>query len=51
MQRAWPEVEKDYLAVVHGRVEPVCGDIDLRLGPDPDDRRRRTASETRARRA
>jgi 23S rRNA pseudouridine1911/1915/1917 synthase len=25
----------------------VCGDIDLRLGPDPNDRRRRTASETR----
>jgi len=46
IQRAWPEAVKDYLAVVHGRVEPVCGDIDLRLGPDPDDRRRRTASET-----
>jgi 23S rRNA pseudouridine1911/1915/1917 synthase len=47
IQRAWPEVVKDYIAVVHGRVEPVCGDIDLRLGPDPNDRRRRTASETR----
>jgi 23S rRNA pseudouridine1911/1915/1917 synthase len=46
IQRAWPDALKDYLAVVHGRVEPVCGDIDLRLGPDPDDRRRRTASET-----
>lgn len=46
IQRAWPEAVKDYLAVVHGRVEPVCGAIDLRLGPDPNDRRRRTASET-----
>jgi 23S rRNA pseudouridine1911/1915/1917 synthase len=45
IQRAWPDADKDYLAVVHGRVEPVCGDIDLRLGPDPDDRRRRMASE------
>jgi 23S rRNA pseudouridine1911/1915/1917 synthase len=46
IQRAWPEAVKDYLAVVCGRVEPVCGDIDLRLGPDPDDRRRRAVSET-----
>jgi len=46
IQRAWPDAVKDYLAVVHGRVEPVRGDIDLRLGPDPNDRRRRTASET-----
>src|SRR5258706_10169952 len=46
LQRAWPEAEKDYLALVHGRVEPASGEIDLRLGPDPHDRRRRVASET-----
>jgi 23S rRNA pseudouridine1911/1915/1917 synthase len=46
IQRAWSEATKDYLAVVCGRVEPVCGDIDLRLGPDPYDRRRRVVSET-----
>jgi 23S rRNA pseudouridine1911/1915/1917 synthase len=46
IQRAWPGAVKDYLAVVHGRVEPVCGDIDLRTGPDPNDRRRRMAFET-----
>jgi 23S rRNA pseudouridine1911/1915/1917 synthase len=46
VQRAWPEAEKDYLAVVHGRVEPACGEIALRLGPDSSDRRRRAASET-----
>jgi 23S rRNA pseudouridine1911/1915/1917 synthase len=46
MQRRWHQAEKDYLAVVAGRVEPECGEIDLRLGPDPADRRRRVASET-----
>ena len=46
VQRGWPEAVKDYLAVVHGCVEPECGEIDLRLGPDPSDRRRRHGSET-----
>ena len=41
MQKAWPEAEKDYLAVVHGCVEPSRGEIDLPLGTDPEDRRRR----------
>jgi 23S rRNA pseudouridine1911/1915/1917 synthase len=41
MQKAWPEAEKDYLAVVRGSVEPVRGEIDLPLGTDPSDRRRR----------
>jgi 23S rRNA pseudouridine1911/1915/1917 synthase len=41
MQKAWPEAEKDYLAVVRGCVEPVSGEIDLPLGTDPEDRRRR----------
>jgi 23S rRNA pseudouridine1911/1915/1917 synthase len=41
MQREWSQVEKDYIAVVHGRVEPVSGEIDLPLGADPADRRRR----------
>lgn len=36
--------EKNYLAVVYGRVEPVRGEIDLRLMCDPHDRRRRVAS-------
>jgi 23S rRNA pseudouridine1911/1915/1917 synthase len=36
--------EKDYLAIVYGRVEPARGEIDLRLGPDSQDRRRRVAS-------
>lgn len=42
MQRSWPEAEKDYLAMVFGLVEPACGEIDLPLGTDPADRRRRT---------
>ena len=41
LQRQWPEVEKEYLAVVTGRVEPERGAIDLSLGTDPADRRRR----------
>ena len=41
MQRSWPEAEKDYLAVVHGQVEEREGEIDLPLGSDPADRRRR----------
>jgi 23S rRNA pseudouridine1911/1915/1917 synthase len=41
IQRTWPEAEKDYLAVVHGLVDLACGEIDLPLGTDPADRRRR----------
>jgi 23S rRNA pseudouridine1911/1915/1917 synthase len=41
IQRLWPDAEKDYLAVVEGRVEPDRGEIDLPLGTDPEDRRRR----------
>lgn len=41
LQRIWPEAEKEYLAVVEGRVDPERGDIDLPLGTDPSDRRRR----------
>jgi 23S rRNA pseudouridine1911/1915/1917 synthase len=41
LQRSWPEAEKDYLAVVHGCVQPADGAIDLPLGTDPADRRRR----------
>jgi 23S rRNA pseudouridine1911/1915/1917 synthase len=41
MQKAWPDAEKEYLAVVHGCVAPVRGEIDLPLGTDPADRRRR----------
>jgi 23S rRNA pseudouridine1911/1915/1917 synthase len=41
MQRSWSQAEKDYLAVVHGVVEPDCGQIDLPHGADPADRRRR----------
>ena len=41
LQKFWPHAEKDYLAVVHGRVEPERGEIDLPLGSDPADRRRR----------
>ena len=41
VQRMWPEAEKDYLAVVHGRVEPVRGEIIAPLASDPADRRRR----------
>ena len=38
--------EKDYLAVVHGRVNAARGEIDLRLGRDLGDRRRVVASKT-----
>ena len=41
LQRVWPTVEKDYLAVVRGRVDVAAGVIDLPLGTDPTDRRRR----------
>jgi 23S rRNA pseudouridine1911/1915/1917 synthase len=41
LQRRWRDAEKDYLAIVSGRVEPVTGSIDLPLGTDPADRRRR----------
>jgi 23S rRNA pseudouridine1911/1915/1917 synthase len=37
---------KDYLAVVYGRVTAARGEIDLRLGLDPRDRRRVIASAT-----
>ena len=38
--------EKDYLAVVYGRVNEARGEIDLRLGRDRGDRRRVIASAT-----
>ena len=41
MQRSWPDAEKEYLAVVHGDVAEPAGEIDLPLGSDPADRRRR----------
>jgi 23S rRNA pseudouridine1911/1915/1917 synthase len=41
LQRSWPAAEKEYLAVVEGRVEPDRGAIDLPLETDPADRRRR----------
>src|SRR5215831_8434825 len=41
MQRNWRDAEKEYLAVVAGAVEPASGEIDLPVGPDPADRRRR----------
>src|SRR5262245_48361156 len=46
LQRNWRTAEKDYLAIVHGRVEPERGDIDLRISADPSDRRRRMTSTT-----
>ena len=41
LQRAWAsrDAEKDYLAVVYGRVSEPSGTIDLRLRHDPVDRR------------
>ena len=36
--------EKDYLAVVYGRVNAACGEIDLRLSHDRSDRRKIVAS-------
>ena len=41
------DAEKDYLAVVYGRVRPRSGTIDLRLRRDPDDRRRVAASSSK----
>ncbi len=41
---AGPACEKDYLAVVYGRVRPSRGEIGLRLARDTTDRRRMTAS-------
>jgi 23S rRNA pseudouridine1911/1915/1917 synthase len=38
--------DKDYLAVVYGRVRTARGKIDLRLSRDPNDRRRVIASTT-----
>ena len=38
--------DKDYLAVVYGRVKTASGSIDLRLARDHGDRRRVVASET-----
>jgi 23S rRNA pseudouridine1911/1915/1917 synthase len=40
------ESEKDYLAVVYGRVKTARGEIALRLGHDPLDRRRMVASSS-----
>jgi 23S rRNA pseudouridine1911/1915/1917 synthase len=40
------DAEKDYLAIVYGRVNVARGEIDLRLGRDRDDRRRVVASAT-----
>ena len=41
LQKRWKAADKEYLAVVNGRVEPASGTIDLPLGTDPSDRRRR----------
>jgi len=41
------DAEKDYLAVVYGRVRPQSGVIDLRLRRDPGDRRRVAASPSK----
>ena len=41
LQKRWHHADKDYLAVVQGRVEPERGEIDLPLGADSADRRRR----------
>ena len=38
------DTEKDYLALVYGRLKEARGQIDLRLGRDPTDRRRVVAS-------
>ena len=40
------DAEKDYLAIVYGRVKTVRGEIDLRLATDAADRRRVVASTT-----
>ena len=49
MQRSWPDAEKDYLAVVHGHVAETEGEIDLPIGLDPADRRRRMVMDGGAR--
>jgi 23S rRNA pseudouridine1911/1915/1917 synthase len=41
-----PDTEKDYLALVYGRVKIARGEIDLRLARDASDRRRIVASKT-----
>jgi 23S rRNA pseudouridine1911/1915/1917 synthase len=48
LQRALaaPDAEKDYLAVVYGRVNRAAGNITCRLSRDPGDRRRVVASST-----
>jgi 23S rRNA pseudouridine1911/1915/1917 synthase len=48
LQRAMTssDSEKDYLAVVYGRVNAARGEIDLRLSRDPGDRRKVVASAT-----
>ena len=48
LQRAMAanDSEKDYLAVVYGRVNVARGEIDLRLGKDRGDRRKVVASAT-----
>jgi 23S rRNA pseudouridine1911/1915/1917 synthase len=46
LQRPSINSEKDYLAVVYGRVNAARGQIDLRLGRDRSDRRRVVASAT-----
>jgi 23S rRNA pseudouridine1911/1915/1917 synthase len=48
LQRAMAasDADKDYLAVVYGRVQAVRSEIDLRLRRDPGDRRRMAASST-----
>lgn len=40
------ETEKQYVAIVEGRVEPVAGIVDAELGPDPNDGRRRAVVES-----
>jgi 23S rRNA pseudouridine1911/1915/1917 synthase len=46
LQRTWRESEKDYLAVVRGRVNVGRGQIHLRLARDRQDRRVMVASAT-----
>jgi 23S rRNA pseudouridine1911/1915/1917 synthase len=47
LQRAMADnrIEKDYLAIVHGKVSPPKGTIDLALDRDPWDRRRITVTD------
>ena len=44
-QREWPNATKEYLAVVHGAADE-SGTIDVPLGTDPTDRRRRMTTPT-----